>query len=398
VPATGRARRAKPGAALRHRTHPDAWAWQVVSLSEVDGLGPYQIYRALRREDKAVSWKWVRRCIDTFLKFGHPQHKEFRETIDQVSTVERKWIKARILEDPDMYLDEVVDEFEVKFKRTITVATVSSAMQTIGQPGDEDDKALSWKVVQRIAKQRNALKRALCRLGLQCLDPTLCTMLDEMHSDERSSRRRRAWAPIGEPAQLFEHFHDDGKLRSLVALVNCDGFVLQGCEVIEGAIDDARFLKWATEKLQLVMKPYGSASSRNQILILDNAVIHHSPEFIKLLDDLGCIYFFLSPYSPDYNAIELCFKTVKDFLKRNRVAAMECPELALWAGMRSVTGTHMRAYFRHCGYPLPVEQKDRLELAPQVLAQCGIVAMQAAARACPEAYWWSPWAPDHTTD
>ena len=128
VPASGRARWAKPGATLRHTKHPDAWAWQVVSLSEVAGLGPYQIFKALRRDDKLVSWRWVRRCLRTFWEFGHPQHKKFRETIVSVSVKERKWIKALLLDQPDMYLDEVVDAFSLHFKRTITMATVSSAI------------------------------------------------------------------------------------------------------------------------------------------------------------------------------------------------------------------------------------------------------------------------------
>eukprot|EP01043_Picozoa_sp_COSAG02_P078487 COSAG02_NODE_17693_length_986_cov_4.611048_1_plen_219_part_00 len=137
TPARGRARRAKPGASLRQTAHPDAWAWAVVTKSEVERLGPTQIEKVLAKEGKIVSRHWVRDCISRFLRFGHPQHKEFRETIVQVTVEERKWIKARVLEQPDVYLDVVVDAFQTRFKRTITEETVSKAMQTAGQPGDD---------------------------------------------------------------------------------------------------------------------------------------------------------------------------------------------------------------------------------------------------------------------
>jgi len=72
----------------------------------------------------------------------------------------------------------------------------------------------------------------------------------------------------------------------------------------------------------LEMRPY---PEKNSVLVLDNARIHHNPEWIEIVESMGCRVEFLSPYSPDFNPIELAFNQIKVWLKRNRdfVAAFD---------------------------------------------------------------------------
>jgi len=58
--------------------------------------------------------------------------------------------------------------------------------------------------------------------------------------------------------------------------------------------------------------------SKNSILVLDNAKIHHDQELLNYLDAFGVKVVFLPPYSPDLNPIETAFSTIKQFLQRNR--------------------------------------------------------------------------------
>ena len=96
----------------------------------------------------------------------------------------------------------------------------------------------------------------------------------------------------------------------------------------------------------------------NSILILDNAVVHHSAEFVAMVEATGCQVLYLSPYSPDFSVIEFCFHQVKEHLRRNREMAVEDLHAALWAALSSVTPENMQGYFRNCGYPLPKPDDD----------------------------------------
>ena len=69
-----------------------------------------------------------------------------------------------------------------------------------------------------------------------------------------------------------------------------------------------------------------------------------------MLEAKGCLVIFLSPYSPDYNPIELCFAQLKRFLRKNRSAARSHLEIAVDMGMRRITRENMINYARHCGY------------------------------------------------
>jgi hypothetical protein len=130
-----------------------------------------------------------------------------------------------------------------------------------------------------------------------------------------------------------------------VALVPFTGIPL-------GVGDDA-LLEWAKECLCPCLNPFDDQHLPNSILILDNAVIHHSHEFVEMIEKTGALMLYLSPYSPDFSAIEPTFHQVKAYLRRNRGLASQDLELALWRAMAVVTPVHMAGYFRNCGYPLP---------------------------------------------
>ena len=67
---------------------------------------------------------------------------------------------------------------------------------------------------------------------------------------------------------------------------------------------------------------------------------------------------FLSPYSPDYNPIELTFSAMKYHLRRNgdyiRLAMTELSDadiyFALSQALYEITAEGVSGWFRHCGY------------------------------------------------
>jgi len=70
-------------------------------------------------------------------------------------------------------------------------------------------------------------------------------------------------------------------------------------------------------------------------------------------------YVFLSPYSPDFNPIELAFSAIKAHLRRNGDPFRAATELPidkatiftlLHESVWSVTSDKAKAWFQHCGY------------------------------------------------
>ena len=57
---------------------------------------------------------------------------------------------------------------------------------------------------------------------------------------------------------------------------------------------------------------------KNSVLVMDNAKIHHDNEMVNVIERSGCKVLYLSPYSPDYNPIEITFSTIKIWIRRNR--------------------------------------------------------------------------------
>jgi transposase len=71
-----------------------------------------------------------------------------------------------------------------------------------------------------------------------------------------------------------------------------------------GTCNTELFNMWIREFLIPALKP-------SQVVIMDNASFHKSPETKRLLQDAGCRILFLPPYSPDLNPIEIFWANLK---------------------------------------------------------------------------------------
>jgi len=71
-----------------------------------------------------------------------------------------------------------------------------------------------------------------------------------------------------------------------------------------GTCDTILFNLWVKDFLLPELKP-------GQVVIMDNAAFHKSQETKQLIEAAGCRVFFLPPYSPDLNPIELVWANLK---------------------------------------------------------------------------------------
>ena len=74
------------------------------------------------------------------------------------------------------------------------------------------------------------------------------------------------------------------------------------------------FYDFVQTHLLPILQPYNGSNSHS-VVIMDNCSIHHVPEVVRSITDIGALVHFLPPYSPDLAPIEETFSKVKLTLK-----------------------------------------------------------------------------------
>ncbi|OWY94037.1 Transposase [Phytophthora megakarya] len=98
------------------------------------------------------------------------------------------------------------------------------------------------------------------------------------------------------------------------------------------------------------------------IVILDNAKIHMYRELEDLIHSRGSILFFLPPYSPQLNPIEVGFSLLKRWLTRHApLAFRQDPSRTLSVALVQCTKKNDKVginLYQHCGYGLQELDKN----------------------------------------
>ena len=286
---------------------------QFVRLHTLCNWNAQQIYESFVTGQEPASLSSIHRVIRSFKRYGEVRmRKDFSEARAASMTRHLTELVKIVLEQPDRFLDEI----QVLLRdRTGVMYTRSMVEGRLLQRG------YGWKVLGRIAAQRDAEERLAYRAMIRTFDPRCLLFLDESHHDRNNTRRRRGRARSGETPTVHEALGSADVRFSLLAAMNSAGFVVPACRIIEKrGVDREDFLTWVREDLcgldaagepiggrdrngqRLVpslLQPYDPDHPRpNSVLVLDNASIHHSSEFLELVQSTGALVRYLSPYSP----------------------------------------------------------------------------------------------------
>jgi len=166
--------------------------------------------------------------------------------------------------------------------------------------------------------------------------------LDET-STQTVMTRRRGRAPRGQRV-VGRVPRNHGNNVTCLAAMSSTG--LQAPCVFEAGVDSALFLHWVKKWLLPGLR-------RGTTIVLDNLNVHRNPEVRQAVEAAGCQLVFLPAYSPDFNPIELVFAQLKTHLRGVAARTFDALVDAIGTGLATVTATHIRAYYRHCGHPLP---------------------------------------------
>ena len=113
--------------------------------------------------------------------------------------------------------------------------------------------------------------------------------------------------------------------------------------VIDGAINGDLFVAYIKQELVPTLE-------EGDIVVMDNLSSHKRVEVRESIEDAGAELWYLPPYSPDLNPIELAFSKFKWLIKSAEERTVE----GLWSAcgklIDQITSTESQNYLKHCGY------------------------------------------------
>ena len=293
-------------------------------------------------------WQTVDDVIKRFLRFGDVLSTTEGRRADSRSMSEehRQYLFGLVEERADRYADELQDLLTKKFYWTFPISLIERALLA---------KGYTWKSLERRAMQQNEEALARYVANLQQFSAHQLVFIDESHCDNRNSRRRRGRALTGYAPVVFNSF-GRGNPRTLLAMMDKEGFILPACKIVaKRAVDAATFLEWLQFYVIPQMSPYPGPRS---VLILDNAPVHKKPAIRELAASAGIAVLYLPPYFPQKNPIELGFGSLKDFLRRNQAEFADFPDVMIQAGCAALTPAAASGFFRKCGVNAQADPSD----------------------------------------
>lgn len=127
---------------------------------------------------------------------------------------------------------------------------------------------------------------------------------------------------------------------TLVAALGCESAIAP--MVLEGPMTTAAFEAYVEHVLVPELPP-------RAIVVMDNLSSHKSPRISALLEKAGAQLWYLPPYSPDLNPIEMMWSKIKSHLRATKARTQEDLWSAIADALADISPSDARGFFRHCG-------------------------------------------------
>ncbi len=177
---------------------------------------------------------------------------------------------------------------------------------------------------------------------MEVVDPATLVFVDESGTN-LAMTPRYGRAPRGERV-VGTVPRNHGPNTTLIAAMGLAG--ITAAMTLEGAADRAAFDVFVAQVLAPTLAP-------GQCVVWDNLSVHKSAAAARLLAERGCRLLYLPPYSPDFAPIEHAFGKLKGALRRTGARRRDELDEAITAALATITAADARAWFAHCGYPIP---------------------------------------------
>jgi transposase len=184
-----------------------------------------------------------------------------------------------------------------------------------------------------------ARRRARWRRYQDRLDPRRLVFIDETWA-KTNMTRSHGRCPRGERLLAKAPF---GRWRTLTFLAALRHDRIVAPILFDGPINAIRFRAYVERALVPTLEP-------GDIVIMDNLGSHKGRAVRAAIRQAGARLFFLPPYSPDLNPIEMAFSKLKAFLRKANARTQDQVSDAIAGILPDFTPDECQNYLRHAGY------------------------------------------------
>lgn len=318
----------------RTRAYAEDLRWKMVWQNQALSLKQDVI-----AENLGVDRSTVSRTLRLFSATGgvtkksYPKERHYRKLTAPAEVL----ILNLIMKKPGIYLKELQEELLFQLMIDVDISTICRFIHSNG---------FTHQKLCLVALQRDTFLREKYTLDISVYQPDMLIFLDETGADQRNAVRRFGYSLRGMPLQK-ESLFVRGERMTAIAIISVDGVV--DLLVRAGTTNGEIFYEFTQKYLLPQLQPFNGVNS-NSVVIMDNCSIHHLPEIVGMIEEVGAIVHFLPPYSPDFNPIEMTFSKVKSTIKdlENTMPRDSGIESIMLAAFASISPQDCQGWISHC--------------------------------------------------
>lgn len=310
--------------------------WKVVWQGEILRFTHTKIAENLNVDRSTVS-----RILNLFQQTGGVSKKAYCKdslTFKKITTPAQILILKLVVSKPGIFLKEIRRELLQTLMIEVDTSTICRFLHNNG---------FSYQKMVQTAIQRDDFFRERYVMDVSLYKREMLIFLDETGADERNCLRQFGYSLRGIPVKKHAMFVR-GQRISAIAIMSIKGIL--DVFVTSDTVNGETFYEFTEKHLIPQLQPFDGINP-NSVVIMDNCTVHHVPEIVEMIEDVGAIVHFLPPYSPDYNPIELAFSKVKGAMQELEESMTSCDtETIMLAAFASISEQDSQDWVSHCGY------------------------------------------------
>ena len=86
------------------------------------------------------------------------------------------------------------------------------------------------------------------------------------------------------------------------------------------------------------------------VVVMDNLAVHKLASIVSTIESVGARVLYLSPYSPDFNPIEMWWSQLKSFVLGFAPTTSAMIDILLSVAIKLINPEPLKNWFTHCCY------------------------------------------------
>ena len=188
-----------------------------------------------------------------------------------------------MLTKPAIYLRELQHELYTTTEIVIHLPTICRAVRKLG---------FTRQKIQHIALQQSEAEQIKFIVEVMAVfHHSLILWIDETGCDRRNSLRKYAYGIRGQAPRDYQ-LQMRGVHYSAIGILSSDG--INDVYITEGSVNGEAFLHFVHTILLPILNSF-DGRSKNSVVMMDNASIHHTDSVVHTINATGALIRFLPP-------------------------------------------------------------------------------------------------------